>query len=179
MFKNILTKGDKINILKAGSPQLKILYGKLECLMPKGLYKMLYADIHNKLCYGYQREKISIKYSDSVIEQCYLIETVSGQEICKTLNEAICIFLKAVIKINGGCHGFKFDMEYIDLQLIPQEKEKWFYNTGGIVNFKDYIYNIINHYDLDEWKRNLDLTKKNCFNLIDSMLMHKIYGCTK
>lgn len=174
-IKKILSKDDWAKKAQRNSPQMKIIYDKLKHILPNGIYKLIYFDAGNKLCIGYHKSKISIKYADRVIDQAYVLESKDGSDTCTNLNEALCMFLKGLIKLNGGCQGFNFDIEYINFTLIPQAKEKWFYKTGGLVNFRDYIYNVINHYDLDDWKSYLDLTKVKSMVLIESLIMHKIY----
>lgn len=174
-FRNILSKEQKIARAKKRSPQLKLIYEKLKLLMPAGIFKELYFDQHDKLCFGYNKTKISLKWFDLGIARCYVIENGVRQETFKTPNESICVFLQHVIKLCGGCHGFNFDIEFIDFNLVPQAKEKWHYKTNGAINFKDWLYNVIHHYDIGEWKSQLDLTKVKAGLLIESMIMHKLY----
>ena len=175
-FKKILlSKEDRIKKAKKNHPQLKLVYEKLKLIIPADLYKELYFDDVGKLCFGYNKTKVSLKWVDIEISRCYLIETKVRTESVKTPNEAICLFVQHIIRLCDGCHGFNFDIEFIDFKLVPQAKEKWHYKTNGAINFKDWLYNIIHHYDIGEWKSQLDLTKVKAGILIESMIMHKLY----
>jgi hypothetical protein len=59
--------------------------------------------------------------------------------------------------------------------MIPRLKEKWYYKTLGAIKLNDYLYNIVNHFDINDWKEYLDLTKKSCIEVIEYLIMHKIY----
>ena len=172
-FKIIESKKDRENVLKKNFPALGLFYVKLEKLLPKGVFKQVYI-VDNTICIFDYDYRLNIKYENR--QYVIFSNKMEPKYDLYNIDHAMFEFLKIVIHVLGGCQGFNFDISTLPHEtMIPRLKEKWYYKTLGAIKLNDYLYNIVNHFDINDWKEYLDLTKKSCIEVIEYLIMHKIY----
>ena len=171
-IKHIPNKKDVIINFKKLHPEMSGVINILKYILHPKMFEMIRPTGAKNISIFSKEYTLSIKYEGG---QYIIFSDKMQDQICNTINEAVCEYCKKIIHIRGDCNGFNFNVSNIEYEeLIPRLKEKWYYNTGCLISMKDYLYDCVNHIPINNWKYYLDLTKVNSANLIEFLLMRKI-----